>query len=149
MIEIAKMPPKMAQELAIYRIEMVGLPTDAAMKYPQQLSGGMIKRAALARAIAIDPKIVFLDEPTSGLDPISASHFDDLIKGLQKSLNLTVLMITHDLDSLRAICNRISVLVDQHIITGDLETLMNNPHPWIQSYFHGARGSHANNLKGH
>ena len=121
------------------KIAMVGLPADAYGKYPSELSGGMRKRAGLARALALDPEILFLDEPTAGLDPIGAADFDSLIGDLQRSLGLTVLMVTHDLDSLYAIADRIAVLVDRHVIVGTLEDLLQNPHPWIQAYFHGPR----------
>lgn len=134
------MPPGLRRELAMLRIAMVGLPPDAADKYPSQLSGGMKKRAGLARALALDPEILFLDEPTSGLDPIGAAAFDRLIRELQRSLGLTVLLVTHDLDSLRAVCDRISVLVDKRVKVGTLESLMRDPHPWIQEYFCGPRG---------
>ena len=121
------------------KIRLAGLPADAAEKFPSQLSGGMIKRAALARALALDPKLLFLDEPTSGLDPISAAEFDELILYLQKELRLTVVMITHDLDSIFRTCNRVGVIVDRHMESDTLEGIVNNPHPWIQAYFHGER----------
>ncbi|MGD9842091.1 MAG: ABC transporter ATP-binding protein [Steroidobacteraceae bacterium] len=126
-------------ELTALRLDMVGLPPDAANKMPSQLSGGMIKRAALARALVLDPQLLFLDEPTSGLDPISAAEFDQLIRYLQASLKLTVVMITHDLDSLLTICDRLAVLVDRKVTTDTLAGIMNNPHPWIHEYFHGPR----------
>ncbi len=127
-------------ELAMLKLEMVGLPRDAAMKYPSELSGGMIKRAALARALALDPEIVFLDEPTSGLDPIGAADFDDLIRTLQKTLGLTVFMVTHDLDSLFSICDRVAALADKKIIAaGPMDEMLASEHPWVRSYFHGAR----------
>jgi len=118
---------------------MVGLPPDSCRKYPSELSGGMKKRAGLARALAMDPEILFLDEPTAGLDPIGAAAFDELIRDLQRSLNLTVVMVTHDLDSLYAITDRIAVLVDRHVIVGTLESLLEHKHPWITEYFHGPR----------
>ncbi|HEY0526161.1 MAG TPA: ATP-binding cassette domain-containing protein, partial [Stellaceae bacterium] len=122
------------------KVAMVGLPADAAIKYPSELSGGMRKRAGLARALALDPEILFLDEPTAGLDPIGAAEFDSLIRDLQRSLGLTVFMVTHDLDSLRAICDRIAVLIDKKVKIGTMADLLEDPHPWIQSYFHGPRG---------
>ena len=126
-------------ELAALKISMVGLPPDAGPKYPSELSGGMKKRAGLARALALDPEILFLDEPTAGLDPIGAAAFDNLIAELQKSLGLTVFMVTHDLDSLSAICDSIAVLVDKRVRLATMAEHMKDPHPWIQSYFHGPR----------
>ena len=139
MIEHVDMQQAERDELAMLKILLAGLPANAADKYPSQLSGGMIKRAALARALALDPKLLFLDEPTSGLDPISASEFDELILYLQKELRLTVVMITHDLDTIFRVCNRVGVIVDRHMEVDTLEGIVNNPHPWIQSYFHGER----------
>jgi phospholipid/cholesterol/gamma-HCH transport system ATP-binding protein len=127
------------EALAELKVSMVGLPPDACPKYPSELSGGMQKRAGLARALALDPEIVFLDEPTAGLDPIGAAAFDNLIRDLQQSLNLTVFMVTHDLDSLAAICDRIAVLIDKKIVVDTMENLMQLDHPWIQEYFHGPR----------
>lgn len=121
------------------RLRMVGLPVEAGRKLPSQLSGGMVKRAALARALALDPDLLFLDEPTAGLDPISAASFDELIGYLHRSLKLTIVMITHDLDTLMAICSRVAVLVDRKIVVDTLSGIMSNPHPWIQEYFHGPR----------
>jgi phospholipid/cholesterol/gamma-HCH transport system ATP-binding protein len=138
--ELTDLPQSMMDEIARVKLAMVGLPPDAGAKYPSQISGGMKKRAGLARAIALDPELLFLDEPTAGLDPISANQFDELIKSLKASLNLTVFMVTHDLDSLVAICDRIAVLVDGHIVVGTLAELMKNDHPWIHEYFHGPRG---------
>jgi phospholipid/cholesterol/gamma-HCH transport system ATP-binding protein len=126
-------------ELTKLRLNMVGLPLSAANKLPSQLSGGMIKRAALARALALDPQLLFLDEPTAGLDPISANEFDDLVRYLQDSLNLTVVMVTHDLDSLLNVCDRVAVLVDRKLTIDSLAGIMNNKHPWIHEYFHGVR----------
>jgi len=138
--ENVRLPPKLAGDLIRVKISMVGLPADAGAKFPSELSGGMRKRAALARALALDPEIVFLDEPTAGLDPIAAAGFDSLIRDLQQSLNLTVVLVTHDLDTLAAITDRIAVLVDKRIIVGTMDELLANQHPWIQSYFHGPRG---------
>lgn len=128
------------EDIALLKISLVGLRPDAADKFPSELSGGMIKRAALARALALDPEIVFLDEPTSGLDPISAGEFDDLIRSLQRTLGLTVFMVTHDLDSLASICDRIAVVGDKRILTsGTLQDMLAFDHPWVQAYFHGPR----------
>jgi phospholipid/cholesterol/gamma-HCH transport system ATP-binding protein len=126
-------------DLTELRLRMVGLPADAGAKLPSQLSGGMIKRAALARALALDPSLLFLDEPTAGLDPISAAEFDELVLYLQRGLKLTVVMITHDLDTIMTTCDRVAVLVDRKIVVDTLDGIMNNPHPWIQEYFHGPR----------
>ncbi len=133
-------------ELAALKISMVGLPQEAGPKYPSELSGGMKKRAGLARAMALDPEILFLDEPTAGLDPIGAAAFDNLISELQKSLGLTVFMVTHDLDSLSAICDSIAVLVDKQVRLATMAEHMKDPHPWIQSYFHGPRARAALNI---
>ena len=131
---------KLMRELADMKINMVGLPSEAATLYPADLSGGMKKRAGLARSLALDPEILFLDEPTAGLDPIGANAFDELILGLREAMNLTVLMVTHDLDSLYAICDRVAVLVDKHIAIADtLAKVMEYDHPWIREYFGGPR----------
>ncbi|MGL5734773.1 MAG: ABC transporter ATP-binding protein, partial [Beijerinckiaceae bacterium] len=141
MREYLDLSEALMDELAELKIAMVGLKPDAADKYPSELSGGMIKRAALARALALDPDIVFLDEPTSGLDPIGAGEFDELISTLQKTLGLTVFMVTHDLDSLHTVCDRVAALGDKKVIAvGPMETMLASDHPWIQSYFHGKRG---------
>ena len=140
--------PVQIDRLARQKIDMAGLPQDTAGKMPAQLSGGMRTRAGLARALALDPEIVFLDEPTAGLDPIGAADFDRLIRELQQSLGLTVFMVTHDLNSLVAIADRIAVLVDGKIRVGPLDVLLNDPHPWIQAYFHGPRARAAHNAAG-
>ena len=140
MIEHLRLPPHERDELAMLKVLLAGLPADAAQKFPAQLSGGMIKRAALARALALDPRLLFLDEPTSGLDPISAAEFDELILYLQKQLRLTVVMITHDLDSIFRTCNRVGVIVDRQMEIDTLDGIVKHPNPWIQAYFHGERG---------
>ncbi|MBT4880844.1 MAG: ABC transporter ATP-binding protein [Alphaproteobacteria bacterium] len=137
--ELARLKKPLTEEVVFQKLSMVGLPAATAFKYPSELSGGMTKRAALARALVLDPEILFLDEPTSGLDPISAGAFDSLINELKSNLNLTVVMVTHDLDSLKTICNRIAVLVDKQVIVGTVDEIMANKNPWIQKYFHGAR----------
>ena len=137
--EYYRLDPAVMRDLAELRIRMVGLPLEAADKYPAQLSGGMVKRAALARALALDPKLLFLDEPTSGLDPISAAAFDRLVLYLQKNLALTIVMITHDLDTIYRTCNRVGVIVDRHMISGTLDEIVQHAHPWIHEYFHGER----------
>jgi phospholipid/cholesterol/gamma-HCH transport system ATP-binding protein len=130
----------MQKALGELKISMVGLPPLACDKFPSELSGGMRKRAGLARALSLDPEIVFLDEPTAGLDPIGASAFDDLIRQLQRSLGLTVFLVTHDLDTLHAACDRIAVLADRKVlVTGTMEDMMKVEHPWVQEYFHGPR----------
>jgi phospholipid/cholesterol/gamma-HCH transport system ATP-binding protein len=140
MREYLQLSPGLMDELAMLKIEMAGLKPDAADKMPSELSGGMIKRAALARALALDPEIVFLDEPTSGLDPVGAAEFDELIQTLQRTLGLTVFMVTHDLDSLYSACDRIAALADRKIIaTGSLSTMMASTHPWLKTYFGGDR----------
>ncbi|MFV0280574.1 MAG: ABC transporter ATP-binding protein [Rhodoblastus sp.] len=142
MREHLKISQRLMDELALLKIEMAGLPRDACNKFPSELSGGMIKRAALARALALDPDLVFLDEPTSGLDPIGAAEFDELIRTLQRTLGLTVFMVTHDLDSLYAICDRIAALAEGKVIAeGTVEDMLACEHPWVKSYFHGVRGN--------
>jgi phospholipid/cholesterol/gamma-HCH transport system ATP-binding protein len=139
MKEHTNLAPSLIAELVALKIQMVGLPADAAGKFPSQLSGGMKKRAGLARSLALDPEILFLDEPTAGLDPIGAAAFDNLILNLQQSLGLTVFMVTHDLDSLHAICDRIAVLVDKRVKVGTMADHLKDDHPWIREYFHGPR----------
>ncbi len=128
-------------EIARFKVKISGLPEDAAFKYPNELSGGMKKRAGLARALALDPELLFLDEPTAGLDPIGAATFDQLTSELQETLGLTVFLITHDLDTLYAICDRVAVLADKQVIAvGTIPELLALDHPWIQEYFNGPRG---------
>ena len=134
------MPEPLMDEIAACKISMVGLSEDTAEKFPAQLSGGMRKRSGLARALALDPEILFLDEPTAGLDPIAAAAFDELIRDLKASLGLTVFLVTHDLDSLFAICDRVAVLVDKTLRIGTLAQHLRDDHPWIHAYFHGPRG---------
>ncbi|HQR23334.1 MAG TPA: ATP-binding cassette domain-containing protein [Steroidobacteraceae bacterium] len=140
MHEAMTLAPDTVASLVELRLRMVGLPLDAAVKYPAQLSGGMVKRVAVARALALDPKLLFLDEPTAGLDPIAAAAFDALVLYLRKALGLTVVMVTHDLDTLARTCDRVAVLVDGKVIVDTLEGIVANDHPWIRQYFHGARG---------
>ncbi|MEP3277326.1 MAG: ABC transporter ATP-binding protein [Stappiaceae bacterium] len=140
MREHLRLSQRLMDELSLLKIEMVGLPRDAADKFPAELSGGMIKRASLARALALDPALVFLDEPTSGLDPIGAAEFDDLIASLRETLGLTVYMVTHDLDSLHKICDRIAVLGKRKVLVeGDLAQMLACDEPWVKSYFRGER----------
>ena len=139
---------KMLGEIARYKIHLSGLPPEAAHKYPSELSGGMRKRAGLARALAMDPELLFLDEPTAGLDPIGAANFDNLTRELKETLGLTVFLITHDLDTLYAICDRVAVLADHKVIAvGPIEDLLATDHPWIKEYFSGPRGRTA--MRGH
>jgi phospholipid/cholesterol/gamma-HCH transport system ATP-binding protein len=140
LVEAMQLEEATLQSLAELRLRMVGLPVEAGAKYPAQLSGGMVKRAALARALALDPLLLFLDEPTAGLDPIAAAAFDDLVLYLRRTLALTVVMVTHDLDTLARTCDRVAVLVDRKVIVDTLEGIVRNDHPWIREYFHGARG---------
>ncbi len=138
--EYTQMSQGLMDEIAEMKLAMVGLPPDAGDKYPSELSGGMKKRAGLARALALDPELLFLDEPTAGLDPISANQFDELINQLQESLGLTVMMVTHDIDTLRAVTDRIAVLVNKKLVIGTIDELRKNQDPWIKDYFSGVRG---------
>ncbi|BBB96738.1 MULTISPECIES: ABC transporter ATP-binding protein [Bradyrhizobium] len=138
--ERARLSPGLLDEIADAKLEMVGLKREDGDKYPSELSGGMTKRVALARALALDPSLLFLDEPTSGLDPIAAGEFDALIRTLHRTLRFTVFMVTHDLNSLQAICDRVAALADGRIAAiGRLSSVLKSDHPWVQAYFHGAR----------
>src|SRR6516162_1721491 len=138
--EAAHLSPALLDEIANAKLEMVGLRAGDGDKFPSELSGGMTKRVALARALALDPALLFLDEPTSGLDPIAAGEFDALIKTLQQTLRFTVFMITHDLNTLAAVCDRVAALADGKIVAlGPLSSVLKSDHPWVKSYFHGAR----------
>ncbi|WP_315920092.1 ABC transporter ATP-binding protein [Mesorhizobium sp. SP-1A] len=140
MREYLDLPKKLMDELALLKIELVGLSADDAAKFPSELSGGMIKRAALARALALDPDILFLDEPTSGLDPISAAEFDELVIKLRDTMGLTVYMVTHDLDSLFTTCDRVAVLGNKKVlIEGTIEDMLKSEEPWVKAYFRGKR----------
>ncbi|HVI25757.1 MAG TPA: ATP-binding cassette domain-containing protein [Xanthomonadaceae bacterium] len=143
------LPDSLRYELALLKVKLAGLPADAVDKLPSQLSGGMRKRAGLARALALDPPLLFLDEPTAGLDPIGAAAFDELILALREALGLTVFLITHDLDTLYAICDRVAVLADRRVIaTAPLAELERLAHPWVQEYFNGPRGRAARDAGG-
>ncbi|GAB4523025.1 MAG: hypothetical protein Tsb0010_07200 [Parvularculaceae bacterium] len=129
------------EDITAMKLSMVGLPLDAAKKYPHELSGGMRKRSGLARALALDPELVFLDEPTAGLDPIGAAKFDELINDLKADLGLTVFLVTHDLDTLHATCDRVAVLAEKRVIVvGSLSEVRQFDHPWVRDYFSGPRG---------
>jgi phospholipid/cholesterol/gamma-HCH transport system ATP-binding protein len=140
MREYTSMSQELMDEIAEIKLAMVGLPCETGDKFPSELSGGMKKRAGLARALALDPELLFLDEPTSGLDPISANQFDELIVQLQEILGLTVFLVTHDIDTLRAVTDRIAVLVNKKLVIGTMDELRKNKDPWIQEYFSGVRG---------
>ena len=142
------LPDSLRYELALLKVKLAGLPADAIDKLPSQLSGGMRKRAGVARALALDPPLLFLDEPTAGLDPIGAAAFDRLIRTLQQALGLTVFLITHDLDTLYAICDRIAVVADKKIIAcAPIEEIERLDHPWVQEYFHGPRARAAQSAR--
>lgn len=139
---------RLLDEITFAKLSMVGLKAEAVDRYPSELSGGMIKRVGLARALALDPEIVFLDEPTAGLDPIGAAAFDDLVRTLQRTLGLTVFMVTHDLDTLYTSCDRIAVLGDRKVIAiGTTRDMEASQHPWLKSYFHGKRGRAATGVR--
>ena len=141
LIEHARLTRVDAEHLARMKLALAGLPPEAALNYPSELSGGMVKRAALARALALDPEVLFLDEPTAGLDPIGAAAFDALLKTLRDALGFSVFMVTHDLDTLYATCDRVAVLARGQVLVADsLDVVEQNPDPWIQDYFHGPRG---------
>lgn len=144
--EHLQLSDRLMDELASLKITMVGLPLEAGTKYPSELSGGMRKRAGLARALALDPEILFLDEPTAGLDPIGAAAFDTLIRDLQRTLGLTVFLVTHDLDTLHATCDRIAVLADKRVtLEGTMADMLKSEHPWVKEYFTGPRARAAQN----
>lgn len=139
--EHSTLPMRLMTELAMVKIQLAGLEPEAAFKFPAELSGGMRKRAGIARALAMDAPLLFLDEPTAGLDPISAATFDQLILTIQKALNLTVFLITHDLDTLYTICDRVAVIADRKVlVNAPIDQVAAFDHPWIQEYFHGPRG---------
>jgi phospholipid/cholesterol/gamma-HCH transport system ATP-binding protein len=143
-----ELPDSLRYELALLKVKLAGLPADALDKLPSQLSGGMRKRAGLARALALDPPLLFLDEPTAGLDPIGAAAFDRLIRTLQQALGLTVFLITHDLDTLYAICDRVAVLADRRVVANaPIEDIEGLDHPWVREYFHGPRARAAQGAK--
>jgi phospholipid/cholesterol/gamma-HCH transport system ATP-binding protein len=141
MIEHLDLSAEALDALALLKVRLVGLPPEAASKLPSELSGGMVKRAALARALALDPRLLFLDEPTSGLDPIGAAAFDQLVMFLREELGLTIVMITHDLDTIFRTCNRVGVIVDHRMVSDTLERIVEHPHPWIRAYFRGERAA--------
>lgn len=149
MREHLALPQQLMDEIATLKIAMVGLDPHAGDKFPSELSGGMKKRAGLARALALDPEIVFLDEPTAGLDPIGAAAFDELVLTLKRNLGLTVFMVTHDLDSLYAICDRVAVLAERRVLVeGTIQDMLEVDHPWVREYFHGPRARSAADAKG-
>lgn len=139
MVEHTDLSREDREQLAAFKLALVGLSPEVGEKYPSELSGGMIKRAGLARALALDPEILFLDEPTAGLDPVSATQFDEMIVMLNRTLGVTIVMVTHDLDTLFAICSQVAVLVDKKVMIDRLETLLDSEHPWIREYLHGPR----------
>jgi len=145
LLEHTDLPEEDRTMIAQLKLALAGLPPDTGSKYPAELSGGMVKRASLARALALDPDILFLDEPTGGLDPIAANEFDQLVKEINQSLGATVVMVTHDLDTLFGVCDRAAIIVDKKVVIDTLPNLLKNKQPWIQQYFHGPRGRAAAN----
>ena len=143
------LPPAQQERLAAMKLELAGLKADTGSKFPEELSGGMVKRAALARALALDPRILFLDEPTSGLDPLAASGIDALILQLNQSLGITIVIVTHDLTTLFTVCQRVAMLVDRKITVDTLDKLMHSRQPWIHEFLHGARAQGAMNARKH
>ena len=143
------LPPAQQERLAAMKLELAGLKADTGIKFPEELSGGMVKRAALARALALDPRILFLDEPTSGLDPLAASGIDALILQLNQSLGITIVIVTHDLTTLFTVCQRVAMLVDRKITVDTLDKLMHSRQPWIHEFLHGARAQGAMNARKH
>ena len=143
------LPPAQQERIAAMKLELAGLPADSGIKFPAQLSGGMVKRAAFARALALDPRILFLDEPTSDLDPIAASGIDALILKLNKSLRITVVIVTHDLTTLFTVCHRVAILVDKKVTVDTLDKLMHSQQPWIREFLHGARAQGAMTARKH
>jgi phospholipid/cholesterol/gamma-HCH transport system ATP-binding protein len=137
------LPAQQQERIAAMKLELTGLPADSGIKFPFQLSGGMVKRAAFARALALDPRILFLDEPTSDLDPLTASGIDALIVQLNRSLGITVVIVTHDLTTLFTVCRRVAVLVDRKVTIDRMDRLMKSDHPWIREFLHGPRGQGA------
>jgi len=147
MREHTDLPPQEQEQLAAMKLELVGLPAQASLKSPAELSGGMVKRAALARALALDPRLLFLDEPTSDLDPLTAGGIDALIRQLNQSLGVTVVIITHDLTTLFTVCHRLAVLADGKLTVGTLDTLLRSDHPWIHEFLHGPRAQGARRVR--
>ena len=143
MREHTDLPPEEQEAIAAMKLALAGMPADSGIKFPSELSGGMVKRAAFARALALDPRILFLDEPTSDLDPLTASGIDALIRQLNQSLGVTVVIVTHDLTTLFTVCDRIAVLVDKKITVDTLDKLMRSDQPWIHEFLHGPRAQGA------
>jgi phospholipid/cholesterol/gamma-HCH transport system ATP-binding protein len=147
MREHTELPVREQEKIAAMKLELAGLPADSAIKFPSELSGGMVKRVALARALALDPRVLFLDEPTSDLDPLTASGIDALIQQLNESLGITVIIVTHDLNTLFTVCRRVAVLIDKKIVVDTLENLRRSQHPWLREFLHGPRAQGAMNAR--